>query len=160
MSAAHLHLILNHAPLFGIVFATLGLAWALIGKNDGVARAGLGLLVLAGILVLPVYLSGEDAEDIVEHQVGVSETAIEAHEDAALGAAVAVGIVGAVALLLLVGFRTKAVPRSATTLALVLALAAGGWIGYVANLGGQINHPEIRATPTSANPGEYEVDDD
>ena len=144
MSDAHLHLALNHAPLFGIVFATLGLAWALVGKNDGVTRASLGLLVLAGILVLPVYLSGENAEDIVENQVGVSEAAIEAHEDAALGAALAVGVVGVVALLLLIGFRPKAVPRPATALALVLALAAGGWIGYVANLGGQISHPEIR----------------
>ncbi|MEP0547000.1 MAG: hypothetical protein ABJF88_08710 [Rhodothermales bacterium] len=144
MTAAHLHLALNHAPLFGILFAVLGLTWALARKDEGIARASLGLLVLAGLLVLPVYLSGENAEDIVEDQVGVSHDAIEAHEDAALGAAVAVGLLGLVALGLLIGFRRGALPRSATATALMLALAAGGWIGYVANLGGQINHPEIR----------------
>lgn len=160
MSAAHLHLILNHAPLFGIIFATLGLAWALIGKNDGIARASLGLLVLAGILVLPVYLSGEEAEDLVEDQIGVSHDAIEAHEDAALGAAIAVGILGLVALALLVGFRRGVLPRSATAATLVLALAAAGWIGYVANLGGQINHPEIRNGPTPSAVDAYETDDD
>jgi hypothetical protein len=160
MSAAHLHLILNHAPLFGVAFASLGLAWALVGKNDGVARASLALLVLAGLLVLPVYLSGENAEDVVEGQVGVSHDAIEAHEDAALGAAVAVGVVGAIALLLLVGFRRGSVPRSATAVVLALALAAGGWIGYVANLGGHINHPEIRnGSPPSA-ADDHEEDED
>lgn len=158
MSAAHLHLVLNHAPLFGLVFASLGLAWALSRRNDGVARASLGLLVLAGILVLPVYLSGDNAEDLVEGQPGVSEAAIEAHEERALGAAVATGVVGAVALLVLLGFRTRAaLPRSATALVLVLALVAGGWMGYVASLGGQINHPEIRdGSPTSVLGGEHD----
>ena len=160
MSAAHLHLALNHAPLFGIVFASLGLAWALIRHDDGVGRASLGLLVLAGLLVLPVYLSGEEAEDLVEDQIGVSHDAIEAHEDAALGAAIAVGAVGILALVLLVGFRGQTLPRSATVLALVLALAAAGWIGYVANLGGQINHPEIRSAPTPSTFDARETDTD
>ncbi len=162
MDAAHLHLLLNHAPLFGLVFAALGLAWALIGKNDGVGRASLGLLVLAGLLVLPTYLTGEDAEEIVEEQVGVSEAAIHEHEDAALGAAIATGIVGVVALLVLVGFRRKTVPRWATGLVLVLAIAAGGWIGYVANLGGKINHPEIRGGTAVQAVGDHDggADDD
>lgn len=160
MSAAHLHLALNHAPLFGIVFASLGLAWALIRHDDGVGRASLGLLVLAGILVLPVYLSGEEAEDLVEDQVGVSHDAIEAHEDVAIGAVIAVGILGLVALALLIGFRRGVLPRSATAATLVLALAAAGWIGYVANLGGQINHPEIRPGPTPSAIDAYETDGD
>ena len=160
MDAAHLHLALNHAPLFALVFATLGLAWAVIRTDGGVARASLGLLVLAGLLVLPTYLTGEDAEDIVEDQVGVSHEAIEEHEDAALGAAIATGIVGLAALVVLFLFRQGEVPRTATVSMLVFTLAAAGWIGYVANLGGQINHPEIRSTPTSTSPGGYEVDDD
>lgn len=155
MTAAHLHLVLNHAPLFGVVFASLGLVWSLVGKNDGVARASLGLLVLAGILVVPVYLTGEEAEDVVEGRVGVSEASIEAHEEAALGAAIATGVVGLLGLVLLVGFRNREIPRAATEFALVLALAAAGWIGYVANLGGQINHPEIRDEAMVQAPGEY-----
>ena len=156
MTAAHLHLALNHAPLFGVIFAALGLIWALIRKNDGVARAGLGLLVLAGLLVVPVYLSGEEAEDVVEGQAGVSEVVIEAHEEAALGGALATGIVGLIALGVLVGFRRRDVPRSATAIVLVLTLAAAGWIGYVANLGGQISHPEIRNETAVQTVGDYQ----
>lgn len=155
MDAAHLHLVLNHAPLFGVVFAVIGLAWALVRASDGVARASLGLLVLAGLLVVPVYLSGEDAEEIVEDQVGVSHDAIEEHEEAALGGAIAVGVVGLLGLALLLGFRGREIPRGMTGLALVLALAAAGWIGYVANLGGQINHPEIRSGAAQTS-GDYE----
>ncbi|GAB5550111.1 MAG: hypothetical protein SangKO_098710 [Sandaracinaceae bacterium] len=144
MSAAHLHLILNHAPLFGILFGSLGLVWAFARRDDPIGRGALALLVLAGALALPVYLTGEEAEDLVEGQVGVSEAALDAHEDAALGAAIATGVLGGIALVLLVGFRTRALPRALTGSVLVLAVAAGGWIGYVANLGGKINHPEIR----------------
>lgn len=155
MSAAHLHLVLNHAPLFALVFASLGLTWSLARQDEGVARASLGLLILAGILVLPVYLTGDEAEDVVEDQVGVSEAAIEAHEEVALGAAIATGVAGAVGLLVLVGFRKRALPRTATALVLVLAIGVAGWIGYVANLGGQINHPEIRdGSSTSVLDGE------
>lgn len=164
MSAAHLHLLLNHAPLFGLVFALLGLAWAFGCRNESVGRAALGLLVLSGMLVLPVYLSGENAEDLVEGTVGVSASAIEAHEEAALGAAIATGVVGIVALVALLGFRKRTLPRWVSAFALVLALVASGWIGYVANLGGQINHPEIRSGTTanglapSASPRDHDDD--
>lgn len=154
MSAAHLHLVLNHAPLFGVVFAALGLALGLARSNEGIARASLGLLVLAGALVLPVYLTGEDADDLVEGQPGVSERMIEVHEKAALGAALALCAVGVLALLVLVGFRKRALPSAVTALVLVLALGVGGWIGYVANLGGQISHPEIRAGTGGSAPSE------
>lgn len=158
MTAAHLHLALNHAPLFAVVFAVLGLAWAFMRQSDGVARASLALLVLAGLLVVPTYLTGEEAEHVVEERVRVSEAAIEAHEEAALGGAIAVGVVGLLALGVLVGFRRRVVPRTATVGVLVLALAAAGWIGYVANLGGQISHPEIRGGATAQASGDH-VDD-
>ena len=155
MSVAHIHLVLAHAPVFGILFASLGLAWALFRQSEHVAKAALVLLIIAGVLVLPVYLSGENAEDTVEEQVGVSHDAIEAHEDGALGAAIATGVVGFVALLILVGFRRRELSRAAIGLVLVLAIGTGSWIGYVGSLGGKINHPELRgATANSDIDGE------
>lgn len=156
MSAAHLHLVLNHAPLFGVMFAALGLAWAFAFRNASVGRASLSLLALAGVLVLPVYLSGERAEEVVEHRAGVSERVVGAHEDAALGAAIAVGAAGAVALLVLLGFRTRPLPRTVTAAVLALAVGAAVWVGYVANLGGRISHPELRteASDVSISPSD------
>lgn len=162
MNAAHLHLALNHAPLFGLLFAVLALAWTLFRANATLGRAALVLLMLSGVLVLPIYLTGEEAEHVVEEQAGVSHDAIEVHEDAAFGAAVAVGLLGLVALGLLVGFRRKPLPRSVTATVLVLTLAASAWIGYVANLGGQVSHPELRsdaAAQTLPAPGEAAHDD-
>jgi hypothetical protein len=40
-----------------------------------------------------------------------------------------------------------------------LALAAAAWIGYVANLGGQISHPEIRSATTVQAGGDFESGD-
>lgn len=155
MSAAHLHLALNHAPLFAIIFATLGLGWALARGRDGVARHSLSLLVLAGVLSVPVYLTGEQAEEVVEHRTGVFEAVIEAHEEAALGAALATGLVALVALAALVVYRRRGYPRRVVAVILLLSLGVGGWNGYVANLGGQISHPELRAEAPALERGEY-----
>jgi hypothetical protein len=42
-------------------------------------------------------------------------------------------------------------------LTLVLALLASGLIGYTANLGGKISHPELRGETVSAVDGEEEA---
>ncbi|MDX1530114.1 MAG: hypothetical protein R3362_01175 [Rhodothermales bacterium] len=144
MDVMHLHLALNHAPLFAVLFGAAGLLYALLVRSDGALRATLSLLVLGGLLVLPVYLTGEAAEEAVEHLEGVSEAAIEAHEAAALGAALAVAALGLLALGGLLGFRRRPVARPFALVLLVLTLGVGGWVGYTANLGGQINHPELR----------------
>lgn len=156
MNAAHLHLILNHAPLFGVLFGALGLSYAFVRHSDDAARLSLGLVLLAGLLAVPTYLTGEEAEDVVEDLAGVSHDRIEEHEDAGKMAAIGAGLLGLVALGGLLGFRRTPVPRTFTLVALVLTLSAAGWIGYTANLGGQIRHTEIRVgTPAAgdeANP--------
>lgn len=151
MNAAHLHLVLNHAPLFGVLFGASGLAVALARRSDDMARLSLGLLLLAGLIAVPVYLTGEEAEELVEEIGGISHDVIHEHEKAGQIAAIAAGLLGLVALGGLLGFRRRAVARGFVPFALVGALGAGGWVGYTANLGGQIRHPEIRAG-TAAGP--------
>jgi hypothetical protein len=64
--------------------------------------------------------------------------------------------VTAAGLGVLVGFRGRGVPRVTTSTVLVLALAAAAWIGYAANLGGQISHPEGRSDTTAQTVGDYD----
>ncbi|NNF59026.1 MAG: hypothetical protein HKN04_12395 [Rhodothermaceae bacterium] len=89
------------------------MVWALVGNKEDVGQAARALLVLAGVLALLVYLSGENAEDIVEEQGGVSDAVLEAHEQAALGAAIATGVLGLIALALMFGFRKRSIPFDA-----------------------------------------------
>jgi hypothetical protein len=52
---------------------------------------------------------------------------------------------GVFALIALVVYRRRPVARRVTVTAIVALFAAIGVVGYVANLGGQIRHTEIRA---------------
>lgn len=144
MNAVHVHLLLNHLPVIGSLIAAALLIVALLRRDSGLAKVTLGLFVaLAGIAVV-VFLTGEPAEELVEGLAGVSESILEAHEEAALVATIAIGVLGVAALGMLVLFRRRSLPRSATLATLVAALLVAGVMGWTANFGGQIRHTEIR----------------
>ena len=145
MSVVHLHLLLNHVPVIGAVLGLLILAVAVLRRNDDIGKLALWMFALIGVTSVVVFLTGEPAEELVERLPDFSETITERHEEAALVGTIAMGAVGAFALLLLGTFRYRPLARWATALTLVLALGATGLMGYAANLGGQIRHTEIRA---------------
>jgi uncharacterized membrane protein len=149
MSAAHWHLVLNHIPLLGILFGTALLAYGMWRRQEDVQIASLGLLVVAGLAIIAVYLTGEPAEEVVEGLAGVSHDAIEAHEHFAWYGLVAGIATGVVALgTLLYGTLRRRLVRWTVGLTLLLAVVSVGLIGYTANLGGKISHPELRGDTT------------
>ncbi|MFB6273830.1 MAG: hypothetical protein ABEL51_13130 [Salinibacter sp.] len=149
MTAAHWHLVLNHIPLLGIFFGAGLLAYGLGRGQEAVQRASLGLLAVAGLAIIAVYLTGEPAEEVVEGSAGVSHNAIEAHEEFG-GYALIAGIATSVAALgtLLHGALRRRLVRWTAVATLVMALVSFGLIGYTANLGGKISHPELRGDTT------------
>jgi hypothetical protein len=144
MSPAHFHLILNHAPLFGLLGAMLLLLGGLLRKSSDVVRAGLLVAIVTSLIGIPAYLTGESAEESIEHVQGISHDTLEAHEDAALGVLVATELAGVLSLVGLIMGRTNDVHlRRGALLTTVVAALGFGWAAYVNNLGGQIRHPEI-----------------
>src|SRR5690606_11037962 len=93
--------------------------------------------------------------DRVENIVGVSEVQIEVHEEAGQLAGYGVGALGLLALGGLLVFRRRPVPRPVVLGALVLTLGA---VGYTANLGAQLRHPEIRDGATSLTTTDFNDD--
>jgi hypothetical protein len=142
---AHIHLALNHVPVIGLPIALLVLAWALVRRSTELIRTSFGLLVLLAIVTILVQLTGGPAEDLVEGLPGVLESMIERHEEAAV-----IGTFGmtAVGLLALFGlWRSRAgrtLSRWVSAVVLVGGLLLAGYFVWVANLGGQIRHSEIR----------------
>ena len=145
MSFVHVHLLLNHVPVIGAVLGVLLLAFALARRSDELGKAALGLFALLAAVSAVVFLTGEPAEELVEKLPGFSEALTERHEEAALVATVAMGLTGLFGLTTLVMFRKRPLSRWVTPVALVVSLGASGFMGYAANLGGQIRHTEIRA---------------
>jgi uncharacterized membrane protein len=143
MNGAHLHLVLTHLPVVGILVASGLLAVGLWRRQEVLSRAGLVLFALSGLGAGAAYLTGEGAEDTLEGIGTISESVVDRHEDAAgiaLGASVVVGVLS---LGLLWLSRGRSLRRRASVGVLVVGLGASGLLAWTANLGGQIRHTEI-----------------
>ena len=142
MNAAYVHLTLNHIPVWASPSLAL-LAAAVFWRNEDAAPCRRVTLVIVALVAVPVYLSGEGAEEIVEHEPGVSHDVIEEHEEIALVAIIAMEALGLLALAgLVLSRRAAGAPSWMGIGSLVLALAVAGLMGLTAYRGGKINHPE------------------
>ena len=156
MNWAHIHLLLNHIPVMGILFGVILLLIGMVKKHETIKVLSLQFFVFLAVLSVPAYLTGEPAEGVVRSLPGVTKEIVERHDEAATLAFVGIIVLGALALLgLILQYRTKSLSAWIVTLALILSLADAGWLAWTANLGGQIRHTEIRAGyelgPTSNN---------
>ncbi len=144
MTSAHLHLMLNHIPLFGLLFGGGLLLYAMARGTDLVSRIAMVFFVVAGLGAGATYLTGEGAEEIVEELAGVTHETIEAHEEVALYALIGTAVLGGLSLLFLFWYRRRSIPKAVHLVLLVLVVVGLGVVGYTAYTGGQINHPELR----------------
>ena len=145
LNAPHLHLLVNHAPVFASVFAALLLLWALLRRTAEARRLALAGVVVVGLATLPAYFTGGPAEHAIGHEQGIERKRIHEHEEAAEWGLIGASIAGVVALGSLLAFR-KTEPKTAV---IVIVLLLDLWVvaifTRVALLGGEIRHPEIRA---------------
>jgi len=150
MNGAQIHLAVNHLPVVGVLIAFLVMLAGTILKNEVVKKTGLAILVFAAVAVAPAYLSGEEAEEVVEHKPGVSESLIHDHEESAELSLVFTALSGGVAALALFLGRKRNGELSKKTAVGAMGLSAVTVVllAYTAHLGGMIRHDEIR--PASA----------
>ena len=147
MTAAHVHLLLNHIPILGSIFSLLVLSYGILRKSDEIKKTSLGGFVITALLTIPVYLTGDGAAQIVSNLPGVSTAIIQQHDQAATITMVAIQIVGALSLLSLVlSRRSRQELRSWMTMGvLTLATISSGLGAWTGSIGGQIRHTEVRA---------------
>jgi uncharacterized membrane protein len=148
MNAAHLHLLLNHLPIFGLMFGTVWLLVAIVLKKNALRDAALLTLFVVAIFTIPAYLTGEGAEEIVEDAYNRNRAALHEHEEAAMPALILTLLAGAAGIVAWVmNYRGKAAFLNWVTLG--LAIASIVLMARVGNLGGQVSHPEIGGTAAS-----------
>ena len=165
MDSTHIHLILNHFPIVGILFGIAILSCGLIIKNKVLKNTAFVIFILTALVAIPVFLTGEAAEDRVEDIAGVSESLLEEHEETAEKAIWVMQFLGLFSVIsLLASVKNLSFSRVITFLSLVLALLTFGIMAKVGNLGGQIRHSEIRDEfvnrPLNNANVDYDEDDD
>ncbi len=145
MNWAHVHLMINHIPVIGILGAILVLVYSLIRKSEEVKMVSFGLFVIIALITPAVYFTGGAAEKVVKNLPGVTETYIGRHEEIASLTLVLMEILGITSLAGLVLLRRSgAIPKWVVAMVLVLSLITAATANLTANLGGQIRHTEIR----------------
>lgn len=152
MDSTHIHLLLNHFPVIGTLIGSGLLVWGIIRKQINLQISASVILALMAIIAIPVYLTGEPAEESVEDLPGVSEGLIEQHESAATLAIWIMIITGILALASFIFNRMQKKQAGGlfiiTAICSVLSFAAMARTGYY---GGQIRHTEIRSGNTAVN---------
>ena len=143
MNPAHLHLIINHVPIFTTVIGVFILLWGMYKSNSSVRNIAFILFIIGAIGSYAAIQTGESAEEVVEEIASVSHDAIHDHEEAAevaLWFAVVMGLLSIAALA-----AKKLNLRFETGLHIVILLTAlitAGILMYVAYEGGEIMHQE------------------
>jgi len=142
---AHLHLILNHLPIMTIPVALIFYIYSLRTKNEKLQNFSLIMLIGTAATVLPVFYTGEPAEEIIEGMTSISKKLIHDHEETAEIAFVLTLIAGATASVnLFFKDRLPLLKKHGDKLVIGSCIIAIGFLAYAANKGGKINHPELR----------------
>lgn len=145
MNDAQLHLALNHFPILGTLFGTILLGFGLFGKNSSLLKAGLITLFIMAVMTVPVYLTGEGAEEIVE-ELGVDHDIIHEHEEIAETAVLFTDTLGLLALIsFFLSQKTFNRPaRILTIVTFVMGVIVFVFMLQVGGSGGEIRHTELR----------------
>lgn len=118
----------------------------MILKNRSVEVTGLILILAAAVFTIPAYLSGEEAEHIIEKFQGVSEHELEEHEEHAELSLWLMIASGVLSLMTLVSYkRAKHLSKMSRILTLIITLFAFITLIPLALHGGKIVHPELRS---------------
>ncbi|MDX5348910.1 MAG: hypothetical protein LPJ89_11135 [Hymenobacteraceae bacterium] len=151
MTDAHLHLILNHFPIISTIFGLLLLLIGLLLQNITLRRTALAMFIFGALTAIPTYITGEGAEEIVEHLPNISHDIIHEHEEEAevfIWIISALGVLAAVTLF--ADLKKKGMSKILSWITLLLAIGTAIMSVDVGTSGGEISHPEVRNEQGSA----------
>ncbi len=150
MDGTHVHLLLNHFPIIGTLIGTLLLIYSFLKKEIKIQQISLAIIFVMAALAIPVFLTGETAEEAVENLPGVMESVIHEHEEAS---EVAFWVMMATGLLALISIGMQMLEtgfaKTLIIITLILSIVSSGLMARAGYLGGQIRHTELNGNITS-----------
>ncbi len=144
MNDFHIHLLVNHFPIVGVILATLILLAGILLRNKTVQVVGLFTMFFSGIAAFIAHITGERAEHAADDATGFSHDALEFHEHASepfFQGMVVVGILSLVTLFLL--YRKSVIGNYLTYFILVGGIVCSVLAKKAGESGGAIRHPEL-----------------
>lgn len=150
MNEAHLHMVVNHFPIIGMILGLIVLLGGLFLKNNTVKNVSYFLIIIAAVFSAISMATGEGAEELVENMPEVGKKIIHIHEEAAEKFAIVAYLSGIAALIgLYMNVKQKAKANLVSYVVVVLAVVAAFLSKSVGTTGGEVRHTEIRENGTS-----------
>ena len=144
MNPAHIHLLVTHLPVFGSILGSIVLALGVKANSQTAKLAAYYVLIISALGGVVAYMTGEEAEEIVEHIDGIAKEIIEVHEESAIWALICSIVLRLLSVIGIYFTRRKAVlGRKISVIALLIALFSFIVTVRTGYLGGQIRHTEI-----------------
>lgn len=151
----HLHLLVNHLPIEGLVIVILLAVYGLIRKSPILHQTNLILLIVIAVSTFIADSTGGGAARAMRGYPGFDSNAVREHAQAADFAKMGAAVLGVLALIVLIWAKTKKreIGQGIAVVFLLLSLFVLSIMSRVAYLGGEIRHTEIRenALPGSVN---------
>jgi hypothetical protein len=144
----HLHILINHFPSMGAVFALGLLIISFWHKSEDLQRASLVIFALMALLAVPTYIAGAGARWAIQNDADVARAVIAVHQDSATWTFLFLGATGVIAWLgLWQAQRYSHVPKWNPIVVLVLGLITLAFLTRTGAIGGHINHLELGPVP-------------
>lgn len=145
MEPTHVHLLLNHYPIFATFIGSAILFLGLKLNNQTAKVISYSIFISAALISIIVFQSGDGVEHIIEKLIPSSEDYIDAHEDVAkiaLWFAIIVGMISTLGIY--ASFKKKQIEKNIAIAILIASIISIGFFAYVGSLGGKIVHTELR----------------
>lgn len=149
-SGAHLHLLVNHVPILGSIFALCLFVASYFTSAEVLRRTAFAVLIATALAGVGADLSGDSAQDAIRGFPGVKRAVIREHEQMGDKAYLLAGALGVLSLGALIRWRRRPIPTGVAGPALVATAIVAGAMAYTGLLGGQIRHSEVRPGATRA----------
>jgi len=143
MDLTRVHLFITHLPVFGLFLGFLALLYGAIRNDRQVKMLSIFIIIIATVGALIAFQTGESAEETVEHIAGVTDDAIEEHEESAELTILffyGLGILSVAGLYL--EMKSKRFASQLSLIVLAFTALAFFFVARTANLGGKIRHTE------------------
>lgn len=144
MNQTHIHLLINHLPVFGSFLGIVVLSFALWRKSKDVRLAAYLVFIIAAGGGLIANYTGDAAKETVKHIDGIDKDSLHEHEQAADFAVIALSAIGLLSLVALY-LEKKNSKRSllVAKIILVVSIWAFSVVARTSYLGGMIRHTEV-----------------
>ncbi len=144
MNSIHLHLMLNHIPIFGTIILFILFSYSVFRQKEDLSKKLLWLFPVLAVFTTILILTGDPSANVVRTYEGINREAIDTHETFGY---ISFYLILAISALSFAGIyfskKKNILPSWIKYGIIILSFLCTVAIAWTGKLGGEIRHVEI-----------------